>query len=186
MHSLHQSLPVIIYISGAPGSGKTTLARMVSEELYIPHVSSDLVHGGISYSIKEQNNRAQTIHDAYVPLLVSMLKMNISFVVDHVLQQGLSEKDILDKIAPFATVLYVHLHAKNSIERHLDRELKRSDKGVQLSSDELADRAKYHRDNSLRTENQLEVSFTTITVDTTDGYNPSFENIIKFIDENRG
>lgn len=30
--------PLIVYVSGAPGSGKTTLAAKIAAELFIPHI----------------------------------------------------------------------------------------------------------------------------------------------------
>jgi cytidylate kinase len=185
MPEISDKLPVLIYISGAPGSGKTTLARKISEELYIPHISSDLVHGGISFTLNEKNDRTKSIHEVYVPLLVSMSKMNISYVVDHVLQRNLSEKDILDKLMPFARIIYIHLQSINSIDRHIERELNRSDRGVQLTNEELVIRAKYHQDNLAKTQEPLDVTLPTLVINTSDGYEPTFDSIIQFIEENR-
>ena len=37
--------PLAVVVSGAPGSGKTTLARDLSQEIGLPHLNKDLVCG---------------------------------------------------------------------------------------------------------------------------------------------
>ncbi len=57
--------PSIIYVTGTPGSGKTTLVKCISERLYIPHVSSDLVHGGVSFTLGEPaSGKSSIVFDA--------------------------------------------------------------------------------------------------------------------------
>lgn len=40
--------------------GQTTLASLLSEQLYLPHVASDLVHGGVEYAYPG-HDRKETI-----------------------------------------------------------------------------------------------------------------------------
>ncbi|HEY5695498.1 MAG TPA: AAA family ATPase, partial [Candidatus Saccharimonadales bacterium] len=92
-YSKYMIKPVIVYVSGAPGSGKTTLARLLADQLYIPSISSDLVHGGVAF-LKPEHNRKQTLNDVFVPIMINMAQRGISFIVDQVLQKG-SQKRIL-------------------------------------------------------------------------------------------
>ena len=176
--------PVIIYVSGAPGSGKTTLAERISKELFIPHVSSDMVHGGARLTIGVPNNRHKTLHEAFVPLMLSFVELGISFVVDHVLQKGLSEQHILDKITPKANVIIIHTYCENPIDRHLKRELSREDKGIVLSREARKDRAVYHVANLINTADPIVTDLPLLTVDTNNGYEPEIEKILAFILEN--
>jgi gluconate kinase len=177
-------LPLVVYVSGAPGTGKTTLAAKIAEELYIPHVSSDKVHGGARYTEGRPNDRKQTLQETFAPLLVEMAKSQISFVVDHVLQHNMSEADILDKLIPYARLVYIHLHAKDAIERHLQRELARKDRGVIMNPDQLMERSEFHRENLKNTSTPLTVALPMLEVEASSGYLPSFENILSFIEEN--
>jgi gluconate kinase len=174
--------PLIIYVSGAPGSGKTSLARLLSEQLYIPHVSSDLVHGGVRLTEGEKNDRKKNLINVFVPLLISMAKMNISFVVDHVLQKERSEKDIIQKLTPHAIIVYIHTRANNSIDRFYTRERLRNDRGIVLSDEELRVRKDFHKNNLVNTEEPLDLDIPRLEVTTNSGYEPAVSFILDFIE----
>lgn len=176
--------PIIIYISGAPGSGKTTLAKRLSEQLYIPHVSSDLVHGGASLTIGKPNNRHDTLLNGFVPLMQRYSDLGISFVVDQVLLRGVSEEQIIAQISDIAQIIYIHLETEDPIKRHLSREQSRSDDGKVLSPDDLIKRAQYHEGNLKISQNALDLHVPTLIVKTDNGYDPGFEQIVEFIVSN--
>ncbi len=175
--------PLILYVSGAPGSGKTTLASKLSDQLYIPHVSSDLIHGGVRLTKGQVNDRLQTLHQIFVPTMVNMAQNNISFVVDQVLQRDKSEDDIVKKLLPHAEIIVIHTQATDPIDRHLSRELNRTDHGQVLDEGGLKQRAEHHRANLNNTEQPLDTDLPTLIVDTDDGYKPSISDIINFIND---
>jgi gluconate kinase len=175
--------PLVVYVSGAPGAGKTSLAHLLSQQLYIPHVSSDLVHGGVRLTQEGSNERRQTILHIFVPLLVHMATANISFVVDHVLQKGISEEDVINKLKPHATVVYIHVKAENAVDRFYDRERMRADRGVVLTREELQERRDFHKANLIRTENPLDLGIPCLEVDTNAGYEPDMPVILDFIEK---
>jgi len=175
--------PLIVYVSGAPGAGKTTLARQIAQQFYVPHVASDLVQGGVRLTGEGINDRKKTLLSVFVPLLVNMAKMNISFVVDHVLQKGRSETDIIDKLRPHAKLVYIHVYAANAIDRFYKREKSRTDKGVVLSPDELLTRRDFHRDNLINTETSLDIDIPCLKVNTEAEYKPNLPYILEFIEK---
>lgn len=174
--------PLVVYVSGAPGSGKTTLASKIAKELYLPHVSSDLIHGGVRLTKGSPNDRRTTLHNVFVPLLMQMIKANISFVVDQVLKRSESEGDIIAKLRDHAHIVNVHTVCEDPIARQLNRELSRDDKGVYLRRGELESIAKFHNNNLGETSQPLELMLPQIIIQTDDGYNPSFPDIIAFIE----
>lgn len=173
--------PVIIYVSGAPGAGKTTLAKRLSAELYVPHVSSDLIHGGHRFTDVENHDRAVSFHQAFVPLMQDMAQRGVSFVVDHVLQKDRSGQDVIDKLTPYARVIIIHVWAEDPIERHLERELLRTDKGIALGENGLRERAEFHRSNLENTLEPGDYGVPILAVDATDGYEPAFEEIVGLV-----
>lgn len=174
-------LPLIVYVSGAPGAGKTTLAAKIAAELFVPHVSSDLVLGGIRLTAGRPIDRYKSFHHSFVPLMIAIARSGISFVVDNVLQEGLSKQDIIDKIAPYATIVYIHVYADNPIDRYIGRELTRTDKGVVMTENEILARAKFHRGNLPNTEEAIDIGIRPYIVNTTNGYDPDFNEIVNYI-----
>ena len=173
----------MVYVSGAPGSGKTTLAAQLSAALYIPHVSSDVVHGGVRLTHGEPNDRYVPFHESFVPLMIDMTKLNISFVVDHVLQEGRSKKDVIDKLSPHASIVYIHAQTKDPIARHLARELTRTDRGRVLDEVGLRARAEFHTSNLANTAQALDIGIDKYVVDTSNGYTPHLNDILDYIEK---
>lgn len=174
--------PLIIYISGSPGSGKSTLAEKIAKALYLPHISSDLIHAGVRLTTGKPNDRFKSFHESYIPLLIQMAKTDISFVVDQVMQRSLSEDDVIAKIEPYAKIINIHTKTGDPIRRHVDRELARVDKGVYMTADELRDRAQFHQDNLSKTDEPLDLNVPQLVVVTDDGYDPAFADVLEFIE----
>lgn len=176
--------PVIIYVSGAPGSGKTTLAKLLSEQLYLPHISSDLVHGGIAFA-GQDHNRSAAIKDAFIPLLIDFAKKNISFVVDHVLQKDIAKATIIERLEPYATLINVHTYATNPIERYVHRTKISELPDIVRRRDLLLGRAGHHRRNLVNTADPMDLGVPAIAVNTDNGYVPGLTEIILFINSHK-
>ena len=172
--------PLIVYVSGAPGSGKTTLAKLLADQLYVPSVSSDLIHGGVALT-KPAHDRRQTLHDVFVPTIIDMAQKGISFVVDHVLQRGVSEADIVDKLRPYANIINVHTVCDNPIERYVERTKNSDLPSIRQRRDHLLQLAVPHRENLKLTSEPLDLGVPLIVVHTDDGYNPALGEIVTFI-----
>lgn len=172
--------PLIVYVSGAPGSGKTTLARLLAEQLYVPQISSDTIHGGVAFSHPE-HDRIDTLVDVFVPLLIALSQKGISFVVDQVLQKDASEADIIDKLRPHANIINIHTTCSNPIERYKDRIMRSELRDITERREHLLKRADYHEHNLHSTSQPLALNVPLLVVNTDDGYDPNVDNVISFI-----
>jgi adenylate kinase family enzyme len=176
--------PVIVYVSGAPGSGKTTLAKILSEQLYIPSISSDLIHGGVALQ-DPGHSRKNTLKNVFVQTLIDMADKGVSIVVDHVLQKDLSEKDIIEKIQPHATLIYIHTQTTHPIERYIERLRESTLPSIVERREHLLDLALLHMRNLEKTNIPLELGVPTLIVNTDHDYDPTIEKIVEFIHKNK-
>lgn len=172
--------PVIIYISGAPGSGKTTLAKHISKQLNIHQISSDLIHGGVAFT-RPDHDRSATIQDVFVPYMIETAKLGISFVVDHVLQKDIAKETIIEKLQEYSNVLYIHTQAIDPITRYKNNIETNESAEVKGRHDYLLTRAEYHTSNLDNTINKIVLGIPTLVVSTDDGYSPSMKEILEFI-----
>jgi len=172
--------PLIVYVSGAPGSGKTTLAHLLSQQLYIPTISSDLVHGGVALG-NPDHDRKYTLQNVFVPLMIDVAKKGVSFVVDQVLQKGISEVDIIDRLRAHAVIVNVHTECANPIERYVRRVENSELPSVVKRRDHLLGLATPHQKNLALTNDALDLGLAQIVVNTDDGYKPHLEEIVSFI-----
>lgn len=172
--------PIIIYISGAPGSGKTTLARHISKQLNLPQISSDLVHGGVAFT-RPGHDRGETIRDIFVPYMINTAKLGVSFVVDHVLQKDIAKETIIDKLQEYGNVIYIHVQTSDPIARYKNNIETHESLDVKARRDYLIARAEFHANNLGNTMNKIELGVPTLVVDTNNDYIPNFNDIVAFI-----
>ena len=94
--------PLAVLVGGAPGSGKTTLADRLGQALDLPVLHKDqLVHGRW-----RTLDRATEFGVAGVePFYRSMelwLELGVSFVAEQAFVRGVSEPDVMARLAPAA------------------------------------------------------------------------------------
>ena len=172
-------LPLAVLVSGAPGSGKTTLAASLGVGLDLPVVHKDqLVHG-----IWRTRDRALDLGAAGVePFYRTMelwAELGVSFVAEQTFFRGVSEPDVARRLAPRCVLVNVHCRSRHAVARFERR----------MRDDALCGEARLRKLLPLAERLQsdlyepLVLDCPLIVVDTDDGYMPPLQNVIDQIDE---
>ena len=173
--------PLLIFVSGVPGSGKTTLGYNISKWLRIPHVPRDEVLRGMELTKGAPINRGIEGVEAYYDILTHMLDKGISLVTDGTIYKGISENDIIQHLVSRATVVNVHTRAANEHERFVERERQRQQEGW---SSEWAETYKGKLEEIYdQAVDPLDLNVPVIEVDASSGYDPPIEEIVRRIRE---
>lgn len=176
--------PLIIYVSGAPGSGKTSLAKLLSEQLNVPHLSSDLIHGGIEFT-HSHHNRTTVVQNILIPLMRDYAQKNISFVVDHVLYNDMAKTTIIDRLQEVAYVINIHTITADPIKRYVERISESELPDIIKRKEVLLGRVEHHRSNLSKSAELIDLGIPALAVTTNNGYSPTVDDIISFINQQR-
>ena len=172
-------LPLAVLVSGAPGSGKTTLAASLGVGLDVPVVHKDaLVHG-----IWRTRDRALDLGAAGVePFYRTMelwAELGVSFVAEQTFFRGVSEPDVAQRLAPRCVLVNVHCRSRHAMARFERR----------MRDDALCGEARLRKLLPLAERLQsdlyepLTLDCPLIVVDTDDGCTPPLQNVLDQIDE---
>jgi predicted kinase len=177
--------PFVIVVTGRPGSGKTTLAHTLARRICCPALCRDefkegYVHtmGGTHASLGQDINwRLFNIFFETVDFVVSK---GISIVIEAAFQHKLwvPKLTLLAEVARVSIVVCTvdpNLARSRFIERGLAnpaRERFHGDNAVHATKDGL--------ELPVMQYEPPEMDLPSLTVDTTDGYNPTLEQIASF------
>jgi predicted kinase len=162
-------MATIALISGAPGSGKTTLAAALTHELGWPHVDRDRLYAGLV-------DGADLDRDQVVPhgvelfwtVTAHLAAAGCSVVADATLYRGQSEADVRRVLGPVADVRNVHCRTHLAFDRFVAR-------GHGAAAD-----ARVARNAPVVTD-PLDLGVPLLEVDTTDGHDPALDRIVSWV-----
>ena len=110
--------PLLVIVSGAPGSGKTTMGARLGQELRLPHLNRDLVRDGLWMTDGDDlavgTDRAWHI---WLSAVRTYLEAGVSLVIDQTMYRGRSDVTLRNELVPLSLSVNVHLMASNATDR---------------------------------------------------------------------
>jgi predicted kinase len=177
--------PVLVIVSGAPASGKTTLARRLADDLQLPLVAKDALKEALADALGPPVDVAASVRlgtAAYAILYLQateLLQAERGVIVESNFRRGLSEIELQPLLGRWVACL-VHCRARDDVL--LARYAERFARGERHPAHLDAERdAALRADLAAGTFEPLELAIPSVVVDTTDEICPSYEVIRDFV-----
>ena len=171
--------PPLVLVTGMPATGKTTLSSTLAELLFLPLVAKDAV----KESLWRVGKAAQTF-PSLLAIVAAHLDAGVGLVLEAAFHRGISEAEV-----------GLHLEGSTAVDVHCTADL-----DVVLARFEgragLPERHPCHPDLEILAETgietwpdrygRMELGIPVLEVDTTDGYEPSLDAIVKWVEREVG
>lgn len=163
--------PSLIVVSGAPGSGKTTLAHAVARRVGCPAVCRDEICEGMHHAGTPDPTMRRT-YDAFFDTLGVLLRAGVTVVAEAAFQDRLW-RPVLSPLAGLAAIRVVRCVTDPAVAR--ERMTRRLDDPVRAA----------HQDREMLARPPaawapITLAVPTLDVDTSDGYSPGLSAIVAF------
>jgi predicted kinase len=178
--------PTLGIVSGPPGSGKTTLARMLANALSCPLISRDEINEGILQTFSHVNEVAnkdrvaKSTFDAFFRVIELLVCSDVTLVAEAAFQDQ-RWRIGLEPLVPKADIKVIHCtvgpevaHQRIIRRRHEQKDVLRS---TRASSTRAADAPT----SAVLPFEPLALPVPSLCVATTDGYDPPLDEIVAFL-----
>ncbi len=171
-------------MSGQPGSGKSTLARKLSDSLRLISIERDIVLERYWQQSKGDPNytKAKDGIPRYFELIRHLLDDGIDIIIDGTLYKGISEEDMASLCTGHQCV-NVHTSCAQATERYIERE---SARNMGVVPEWVTAHIPHLEKIADDVVDSLDMGMPTIEVQTDDGYEPAYEELVKSISDYLG
>jgi predicted kinase len=177
--------PLLIVVTGRPGSGKTTLAHLLARAIRCPAVCRDEIKEGFVNTIEPPDDPSDApdwaVYETFFDTVELLLARQVSLVAEAAFQHRLwaPRLERLRRIARSRIVVCEidpSVARSRSIERGLadpERQRFHQDRAVQAARDGI--------ESPIGDYEPPRLDVPTLRVDTSDGYLPPFAEIVSFV-----
>jgi hypothetical protein len=170
--------PLAVLVGGAPGSGKTTLADHLGRTLDLPVLHKDLLVHGKWRTLDRATELGVGGVELFYRSMELWLELGVSFVAEQAFYRGVSEPDVVARLAPHGTVVQVHCQSANARERWRQR----MEADPLCGPDRLRSLLPVIERLDVELVEPLDFDCPTLVVRTDDGYDPPLEAVTSTID----
>jgi predicted kinase len=179
--------PLLVLVTGQPGSGKTTLAQHLARELGLPLLTKDRLKTALADKLgapdRESTQRLTAIaFSQFYALTTEQISLGVGVVLEANLYRGMAESDV----APFlATLSLVQIHCEVRFETSAARFIARADAPDRhwsfLDHERVAELRRGEIPEPWSRAQPLNLGIPLLNVDTSDGYQPGLTEIIEWV-----
>ncbi|MDP1794000.1 MAG: hypothetical protein Q8K63_07655 [Acidimicrobiales bacterium] len=195
-HALRAQLtkPLLVMVTGEPGSGKTTLGLELSRALRIPFLSRDHVRGGLLATAGLWTNQVgqpsprEAAVEAFIQIVEKTAAVGVSAVIEFVVFGD--RLSALERLQSVANMVVVRAECTNASERARTRDLDDPLLNRQSVLDALGYSsvdaylsANAEQGDIVRTGMLRDFDLPLLPVTTDNGYDPSIEVIVDWVVE---
>ena len=183
-------VPTLVVVSGPPGSGKTTLAHALANEIPCPAVCRDEIKEGMAHPQPDdfQGGHGDPLTLRTLPLFFEVLRTLLAGGVTVVAEAAFQDRvwrPGLEPLAELAQIRIVQCHVSHgeSFKRAVSRSAANEHRQRAHGDSTIAQDADGWR-RALESFDRVSLDVPSIDVDTTDGYTPELGEIVAFVNRN--
>jgi predicted kinase len=172
---LNTHMPLLIVVSGAPGTGKTTLAAKIAQGMHLLHLERDTFFRSLEHAAGgQQIDRPNAGIPLFYKVVSDLLRQGVSLVIDSTLYRDTYEENIAP-LQKLADVVNVHCRANSADQRFYERELERAGG---RTPDWLENHMSHLKKIKPIVEYPLQIGWDILEVDTNGEYKPTVKEVV--------